>query len=124
MDTRRRIWIVGIVAAAALATAAGIGIAATSGDDQPLTGTDGDRAAQAALDHLGGGTVVETEAGDGGAAYEVEVRLPDGSQVEVQLDASFAVIGSGSDDDGGAEGTDDDGGVDDGGADDGAGGDD
>ena len=39
----------------------------------------------------GGGTVLETEAGDDGAAYGVEVRLPDGRQplggarVEVSL---------------------------------------
>ncbi len=48
---------------------------------------------------MGGGTVVETEAGDDGAAYGVEIRLADGSMVEVQLDESFAVTGSEGDDD-------------------------
>ena len=38
--------------------------------------------------------------GDDGAAYEVEVRLPNGSQVEVQLDSDFRVTGSAADDDG------------------------
>ena len=83
----------------------GGGIAwATSGDDeQPLTGSALERATAAALRHTGGGTVTETEVGDDGAAYGVEVRLPDGSQVEVNLDSSFYVIGEEADDDGGAD---------------------
>jgi hypothetical protein len=43
--------------------------------------------------------VTETEAGDDGAAYGVEVRLPDGRQVEVNLDQSFNVIGQEPDED-------------------------
>ncbi|HKA68750.1 MAG TPA: hypothetical protein VKG85_06480 [Actinomycetes bacterium] len=73
-------------------------------DDRPLTGSTLERASQAAIDHTGGGTVIETEAGDDGAAYGVEVRLPDGRVVEVALDASFHVIGSTGDDDGSGEG--------------------
>jgi uncharacterized membrane protein YkoI len=69
-------------------------------DDQPLTGTTLERATAAALAHTGGGTVTETEVGDDGAAYGVEVRLPDGRQVEVNLDANFKVIGQEADDDG------------------------
>ena len=42
--------------------------------------------------------MTETEVGDDGAAYEVEVRLRDGSQVEVQLDDAFHVIGTEDDD--------------------------
>lgn len=67
--------------------------------DTPLTGTDLDRAVAAALDHTGGGEVTETEIGDDGAAYGVEIRLTDGSEVEVNLDADFNVIGSEPDDD-------------------------
>jgi hypothetical protein len=89
------------------AVAAGTSFAvANNGDDQPLTGATYDRAVEAALAHTGGGVVTETEVGDDGAAYEVEIRLDDGSQVEVELDDSFAVIGSGPDDDG--MGADDD----------------
>ena len=73
----------------------------TSGDDEePLTGSSLDRAVDAALEETGGGTVVETEAGDDGAAYSVEVRLDDGSQVEVSLDQDFTVVGQEADDDG------------------------
>ena len=38
--------------------------------------------------------------GDDGAAYSVEVRLDNGSQVEVNLDTDFTVIGRSADDDG------------------------
>lgn len=87
---RRTRWI----AAAGLAVAmAGVVAAATDGDsDQELPGSTRDRAVAAALAATGGGTVTETEAGDDGAAYGVEVRLPDGRQVEVNLDQSFKVV--------------------------------
>jgi uncharacterized membrane protein YkoI len=78
----------------------GIAIAAGGGDDdRPLTGSTRDRAVEAALEHTGGGTVVETEAGDDGAAYGVEIRLGGGRQVEVNLDEDFKVIGQENDDD-------------------------
>lgn len=79
---------------------AGVGVASGAGDEKPLRGNDYDRAKAAALEHVGKGAVTETETGDGGAAYEVEVRLDDGSQVEVELDDGFKVIGSTADDDG------------------------
>jgi hypothetical protein len=50
------------------------------------------------LDHVGEGTVTETEIGDDGAAYGVEVRLNDGSQVEVQIDENFNASGVEQDD--------------------------
>ncbi|HET9250333.1 MAG TPA: hypothetical protein VFP13_10420, partial [Actinomycetota bacterium] len=79
-------------------------------DDRPLTGSALERASAAALASTGGGTVIETEVGDDGAAYGVEVRLEDGRVVEVSLDADFAVVGSTTDDDGANDGdaTDDD----------------
>jgi hypothetical protein len=114
MDRRKR-WIAGgIVALAAIGGGTGIAIATGLDDDEPLTGTTLEQATQAALDHTGGGTVIETEAGDGGAAYGVEIRLDDGRVVEVSLDEKFEVIGQESDDDGageedeGGEGADDD----------------
>jgi uncharacterized membrane protein YkoI len=66
--------------------------------DAPLSGSALDQAVAAALEHTGGGEVIETEIGDDGAAYGVEIRLPDGSQVEVNLDEAFTVIGSEVDD--------------------------
>jgi hypothetical protein len=100
--TRKLAVIVVVLALGGLS--AGIALATTGdGGEAPLTGSALDRATAAALEHTGGGTVVETETGDDGAAYSVEVRLPDGSQVEVNLDDSFAVIGDEADDDGAAD---------------------
>ena len=90
------------VAAAGLAVAmaGGIAAAATDGDtEQELTGSTRDRAVAAALAATGGGTVLETEVGDDGAAYGVEVRLADGRQVEVDLDEAFEVVALEPDDD-------------------------
>jgi hypothetical protein len=100
MDKRTKIALGAVVAVAALGAGAGISGAAGGDDDRPLRGSDRDRATAAALGHVGEGTVTETEIGDDGAAYEVEIRLDDGSQVEVELDDSFEVVGSESDDDG------------------------
>lgn len=102
MQRRTKIITGAAIAFVVLGSAAGIGIAAAVGgdDDQPLTGSTLDRAVAAALAETGGGTVTETELGDDGAAYSVEVRLADGTQVEVNLDADFNVIGQELDDDG------------------------
>lgn len=111
MERRTRYIAGGTAAAVAVVVGgAGIGIAATSGDDdEPLTGETRDRAVAAALEETGGGTVTETEAGDDGAAYGVEVRLDDGRQVEVELDEDFGVIGREADDDGADDEDDDEG---------------
>ncbi len=102
MQTRAKIAIAGgaIVLAAA---AGGVGLAAASGggdDSEPeLTGDTLQQASDAALAETGGGRVTGTEAGDEESYYEVEVTLDDGSQVDVQLDRDFNVVGSSNDDD-------------------------
>jgi len=112
MFARKKKWIAGAAVVIALvAGAAGVAVAtgATGDDDQPLTGTTLEKATAAALAHTGGGTVTESETGDDGAAYSVEIRLPDGREVEVNLDAGFKVLGQENDDDAGeADGQDDD----------------
>lgn len=100
MSTRMKIVVTAAAVVALVAVATGAGVTRV-GDDEPLTGTVLEQATAAALAATGGGEVVGTEVGDDdGSAYEVEVRLPDGSQVEVQLDADFAVIATEADDDG------------------------
>src|SRR5262245_50569845 len=100
MDTKKR-WIVGgTLALVVVGGTTGFAIANAGDDDQPLTGSALSRASAAALASTGGGTVIESEAGDDGAAYGVEVRLDDGSVVEVSLDADFQVVGHEADDDG------------------------
>ena len=87
--------------------AASVGIAIAGADDDatqtPITGTDLQRASEAALDHTRGGRVTGTEVGDEESYYEVEVTLHDGGQVDVQLDKSFNVVSSSGDHDGSAE---------------------
>jgi uncharacterized membrane protein YkoI len=101
MTTSRTKWIAaGTIAAVLIGGGTAIAVATSGDDDRPLTGSDLDRATAAALEHTGGGTVIETEVGDDGAAYGVEIRLDDGGVVEVNLDADFDVVGDEADDDG------------------------
>ena len=92
---------VALAAASALALAAGgVGVAVAGGGDDseaPITGTALDKASAAALDQVGGGRVTETEVGDEESYYEVEVTRADGSQVDVQLDRGFNVVGGEAD---------------------------
>jgi uncharacterized membrane protein YkoI len=96
-------WVVaGLAAGVAVIVAGGLGAGpavSQSSDDQELTGSTRDQAVDAALKATGGGTVTETEMGDDGAAYGVEVLLSDGRQVEVNLDRELNVIGQEADDD-------------------------
>lgn len=96
----RTTWIIAGGLSAAVIGVGTMGLAAQDSDDEPLTGSTYDKAVDAALEETGGGTVTETEVGDDGAAYGVEVELDDGSQVEVNLDEDFNVIGQEADDDG------------------------
>jgi uncharacterized membrane protein YkoI len=105
----KKIVLVIAVVLAAAAVAAGIAVGAGGGDDDaPITGAALARASAAALDHTGGGRVTDTEAGDEDGAYEVEVTLPDGSQVDVHLDARFDVLGAEADGNESETGADDD----------------
>ena len=97
-------WIAGGAAGVALLVAgAGVAAANDSGDDDDrdtaITGAALERASDAALAETGGGEVTETEAGDEESAYEVEVTLDDGTEVDVQLDESFEVVSTSTDDD-------------------------
>ncbi|HEX6421512.1 MAG TPA: hypothetical protein VFZ77_23615 [Acidimicrobiales bacterium] len=112
MQKRSKIAIAVAAGAAILAGGgAGVAVAAGGGDDSepPITGDDLDRATAAALEHTGGGRVTETEVGDEESLYEVEVTLDDGTQVDVQLDEDFRVVGDERDSDEGddADDTDD-----------------
>ena len=63
-------------------------------NDGPITGTALQEASDAALAETGGGKVTDTEVDDEESTYEVEVTMPDGSQVDVQLDENFDVVGT------------------------------
>jgi uncharacterized membrane protein YkoI len=98
--TRRKKTAVAALILLAAAVGGGAAVAAGGDDDateQPISGSALERASAAALAHTGGGRVTGTEVGDEESLYEVEVTLADGSQVDVQLDASFDVVGSEND---------------------------
>ena len=98
--TRKIVLVITAVLALAVLTA-GIGMAAGGGDDDatdtPIAGAALKRAAAAALAHTGGGRVTGSETDDEESYYEVEVTLDDGSQVDVQLDRGFNVVGDEAD---------------------------
>jgi hypothetical protein len=79
---------------------AGAVMATNAENDAPLTGESRDRAVASAKAHVGEGEVTETEMGDDGAAYGVEILKADGTQVEVNLDRDYRVTGTEADDDG------------------------
>jgi len=94
-----------LLAALVLALGAiGGGVAAASGGgggdsdsgetDVPISGAELGPASDAALAHLGEGKVTDTEVGDEESYYEVEVTLNDGSEVDVQLNRDFSVVGT------------------------------
>ena len=106
---KRTIWIASAAAGTAIVlSGAAVAFASTGGfagdasepsdEARHLTGAVLDQASAAAIAAAGGGTVAEAEEGDDGqSAYEVEVRLDNGTSVEVRLDANFAVLGTSTD---------------------------
>jgi uncharacterized membrane protein YkoI len=74
--------------AAAAVVVGGATIAVAQQDPGP---PDLDRAAQIGLDTVGGGDVMGVEQNDDGS-YEVEVRRTDGSEIDVDLSATFDVV--------------------------------
>ena len=99
MKTSRKLIV--IAGAAVVLGAAGAGVAvassgsdSTEGPDVAISGDALQKASAAALASTGGGRVTETEVHDEESYYQVEVTLDDGSQVDVQLDEAFHVVGS------------------------------
>jgi uncharacterized membrane protein YkoI len=107
--TPKRIAVV-LASTALLSAGAVSGAFAIAGDEdeheRPIPAADLEQAERAALEETGGGTVTETEIGDEESKYEVEVTLDDGTQVDVQLDAAFDVVGTESES--GSDESDDD----------------
>ena len=96
----------GLIAAGVVAVLGAGGAAVAVGTDQfgdddatqkSITGSALQKASDAALKYTGGGKVTETEVGDEESYYEVEVTRADGSQVDVQLDRGFDVVGQKAD---------------------------
>ncbi len=101
---KRSVKLGSLAAAAVTAVVGTAGYAAASSDDDAsdtaITGSALERASAAALAHTNEGKVTGTEVDDEESYYEVEVTLADGSQVDVQLDKTFAVVSSDADKEG------------------------
>ncbi len=97
MQRRTKIVIAGAAVAGVIAAGTGAASAVGGDSDTPITGDALQQASEAALSHMGGGRVTDTEVGDEDSYYEVEVTLEDGSQVDVQLDEQFNVVSSDAD---------------------------
>jgi len=99
MNSRKKYLLGGIAALALAGGATAVAVAGSAGEDQAegpdvaISGADLEKASAAALEYTGEGSVSDTEVGDEESLYEVEVTLDDGSQVDVQLDESFNVVG-------------------------------
>jgi uncharacterized membrane protein YkoI len=88
MKSNKRIIISTAAVVAALAVGGGVWASVASAD---VGDGDRERAGNAAVQAIGGGTVLDVEADDDNA-YEVEVRKADGTEVDVALDKNFAVV--------------------------------
>ena len=75
-------------------------LTSNGGSQSTLSQADRDKAVQAALAKVGPGTVTDVEGGgDPGSAYEVEIRLNSGAEVEVNLGPDFQVLNQGTEGD-------------------------
>ena len=76
----------------ALGATLALSLSACGGDDS-INSSDREKASAAALAAVGGGTVTDAGLGDGddGYAFDVEVALPNGEDVDVELDENFKV---------------------------------
>ena len=82
-----------ILPTAAAVVALGIGgVVWTSGANANVQGSERDRIASAATQAVGGTAVDVETSDDRGEAYEVEVRLDDGTEVDVSLDKDLTVV--------------------------------
>lgn len=109
MQRKHKLTILAVGALAVAGVGANLATAGGGDDPAPITGDALERATAAAVEHTGGGRVTETEQGDEESFYEVEVTMDDGTQIDVQLDEDFNVVGDetdGADEDG--DGSDDD----------------
>ena len=97
MNKRNKIF--AIAGATAVLSLGGGGIAYATGaaggdDDQQtvVTGADANRAGEVAAKSVGGGTVGKVLKGtDGAVAYDVEIKKPDGTTVDVEITKDFTI---------------------------------
>lgn len=93
MNMKRKALLGGGIAVALAIGGVGVANAVGGDDDTQATGPGADKATAAALALIPGGTANAVERdGEDGATWEVEVAKPDGSTVDVRLDASYGKV--------------------------------
>jgi uncharacterized membrane protein YkoI len=100
MEHKRKV-LIGAVSALVLAGGGAAVAQAVGGGEEAersVTGAEADRATQAAVELVPGGDAQAVERdGEKGADWEVEVKKPDGTVVDVRLNASFEKVSIDSD---------------------------
>ncbi|MCW3012737.1 MAG: hypothetical protein JWO90_3141 [Solirubrobacterales bacterium] len=100
MERKRKV-IIGAVSAFVLAGGGAAVAQAVGGGEEAersVTGAEADRASRAAVELVPGGDARAVERdGEKGAVWEVEVKKPDGTVVDVRLSGSFEKVSIDSD---------------------------
>ena len=93
MNMKRKALLGGGIAVALAIGGVGVATAGGGDDEAPVTGPGADKATAAAHELIPGGRANSVERdGENGATWEVEVTKPDGSTVDVRLDASYGKV--------------------------------
>jgi hypothetical protein len=109
MSTKRKAIIAGLATLAIAAAGVGVANAVGGGDDgdEQATGPAAEAAKAAALQIVPGTANAVERDSEKGATWEVEVRKPDGSTVDVRLDAAYKKVAVDSDSEEQDDGDDD-----------------
>jgi uncharacterized membrane protein YkoI len=90
---KRNVIVGGTLGVAAAVVASGAALATNDDGEGHVTGSDAEKATEAALRATGGGTANAVERdSENGATWEVEVTKMDGNTVDVRLDENYAVV--------------------------------
>jgi len=93
MRKRTALLSAGAAVVAVLGVGGGVAVATSDDGEAEVTGPQADRAIAAALQVTHGGTANSVERdSENGATWEVEVRRPNGSTVDVRLDERFNLV--------------------------------
>ncbi len=93
MNTRKRIATAAAIGVVAVGAQHSVAAASDDDGDSTVTGTQADKATEAALGYTHGGRANSVERdSENGATWEVEVRRTDGSQVDVRLDENYKLV--------------------------------
>jgi hypothetical protein len=93
MNRTQRIAVAAVIGVVVVGAGTGVAVAGNDDGDTTVTGSQADKATQAALaiTHGGKANSVERDS-ENGATWEVEVTRTDGTTVDVRLDESYRLV--------------------------------